>query len=70
MPADCCEEKIHEELGKFGTITSMFVCDDVRGRRVVPVNLEAAEAAQHDISEMRLKRVPIRGGHRAGPSCG
>ncbi|CAK0907260.1 unnamed protein product [Prorocentrum cordatum] len=57
MPAEWDEEKIKEEFGKFGTITSMCIREDKKGRKMAFVNFETTESAQAAVAELHGKEV-------------
>merc|ERR1719356_819746 len=57
MPGEWGEEKINEEFGKHGTITSMCVREDKKGRKMAFINFETTEAAHAAVDEMHLKEV-------------
>mmetsp|Transcript_25506 Transcript_25506/g.66592 ORF Transcript_25506/g.66592 Transcript_25506/m.66592 type:complete len:512 (+) Transcript_25506:118-1653(+) len=57
MPSDWTEEKIKEDFGKFGTITSMCVREDAKGRKMAFINFETTEAAKAAIEEMHCKEM-------------
>ncbi|CAK0870725.1 unnamed protein product [Prorocentrum cordatum] len=57
MPGDWDEEKINEVFGKHGTITSMCIREDKKGRKMAFVNFETTESAQAAVAELHEKEV-------------
>jgi len=57
MPGDWDEEKINEVFGKHGTITSMCIREDKKGRKMAFVNFETTESAQAAVAELHGKEV-------------
>merc|ERR1719424_2437874 len=57
VPGEWDEEKIKEEFGKHGTITSSCVREDKKGRKMAFLNFETTEQAQAAVTEMHEKEV-------------
>mmetsp|Transcript_150764 Transcript_150764/g.366141 ORF Transcript_150764/g.366141 Transcript_150764/m.366141 type:complete len:641 (+) Transcript_150764:141-2063(+) len=55
FPEDWDEAKINTEFGEFGTITSMAVRSDNKGRKFAFVNFETSEQAKKCVEEMHMK---------------
>jgi len=57
FPEDWDEAKINTEFGEFGTITSMAVRSDNKGRKFAFVNFETSEQAKKCVEEMHMKEM-------------
>jgi len=55
FPDDWDEAKINSEFGAYGTITSMAVRTDNKGRKFAFVNFETSEQAKKCVEEMHMK---------------
>eukprot|EP00413_Alexandrium_margalefii_P047693 CAMPEP_0204597768 /NCGR_PEP_ID=MMETSP0661-20131031/53977_1 /ASSEMBLY_ACC=CAM_ASM_000606 /TAXON_ID=109239 /ORGANISM="Alexandrium margalefi, Strain AMGDE01CS-322" /LENGTH=560 /DNA_ID=CAMNT_0051608467 /DNA_START=106 /DNA_END=1784 /DNA_ORIENTATION=+ len=57
FPDEWDEEKLTAEFGGFGSITSMAVRSDNKGRKFAFVNFETTEEAQKCVEEMHMKEM-------------